>query len=172
MSYDSPVIRFDNADSEQINNPSAEHSAFSQLNSARSFARREPQRSSSLPSSHIQTSFWRGRGEPWLVGRRGMMNVPDEERRRRSTGGHNINRGKNIDCRTQNYDELFMIYCLLWRYEYCQGFSGGDHASYEDSHKYDKNSQISIWKPWLRWDEFVPESLRWISTLLPQLLQN
>ena len=97
MSYDSPVIRFDNADREQINNPSAEHSAFSQLNSARSLSLREPQRSSSLPSSHIQSPFWRGNGEHWLVGKRRMMNVPDEEQRRRSTGGYNVYRGENID---------------------------------------------------------------------------
>ena len=87
MSFESPVIKFDNADveTEQTNNHPGEHSAFSQLNSARSFVLRDQQRSSSLPTSQIQHrggGGWRRPQNSYL------MNLPEEDRRRRSTGSN------------------------------------------------------------------------------------
>ena len=85
MSFESPVIKFDNTDveAEQTNNHPGEHSAFSQLNSARSFVLRDQQRSSSLPTSQIQKpggGGWRRTQNSYLI------NLPEEEKRRRSTG--------------------------------------------------------------------------------------
>ena len=93
MPFESPVIKFDNADvesEEQTNNHPGDHSAFSQLNSARSFVLRDQQRSSSLPTSHIQNRAGAGGGGG---GRRMtqnsyLINLPEEDRRRRSTGSH------------------------------------------------------------------------------------
>ena len=88
MSFESPVIRFDNADveSEQTNNHPGDNSAFSQLNSARSFVLRDQQRSSSLPTSHIQNR--RGGGSWRMTQNSYLINLPEEDRRRRSTGGN------------------------------------------------------------------------------------
>ena len=141
MSFESPVIRFDNADveSEQTNNPPGEHSAFSQLNSARSFVLRDQQRSSSLPTSHIQNRG--GRGGWRMTQNSYLINLPEEDRRRRSTGSnfyggkhkHEIYRlegeGGGVEIFNINYSFLFP------RYEYCQGFSGAENFSAEDSHK-------------------------------------
>ena len=94
MSYDSPVERFDPADCEQINNRSADHLTFSQFNSARSLAQRDPRRSSSLPTDQFQKSVRGGRGEEdWRLTRSSyLMNVYHDDIRRRSTGT-NLYRG-------------------------------------------------------------------------------
>ena len=88
MSFESPVIKFDNADveAEQTNNNPGEHSAFSQLNSARSFVLRDQQRSSSLPTSQIQKP---GGGLGWRRTQNSyLINLPEDDRRRRSTGSN------------------------------------------------------------------------------------
>ena len=87
MSFESPVIKFDNADaeSEQTDNQPRDHSAFSQLNSARSFVERDQQRSSSLPTSQIQN---RG-GGGWRMSQNSyLISLPEDDRRRRSTGSN------------------------------------------------------------------------------------
>ena len=89
MPFESPVIKFDNADverEEQTNNHPGEHYAFSQLNSARSFVLREQQRSSSLPTSQIQN---RGGGGGWRMTQNSyLISLPEDDRRRRSTGSN------------------------------------------------------------------------------------
>ena len=90
MSFESPVIKFDNADaeSEQTNNQPRDHSAFSQLNSARSFVERDQQRSSSLPTSQIQNRGGGG-GGGWRMSQNSyLISLPEDDRRRRSTGSN------------------------------------------------------------------------------------
>lgn len=87
MSFESPVIKFDNADgeSEEANDHPGDHSAFSQLNSARSIVMRDQQRSSSLPTSQIEK---RG-GGGWRMSQNSyLINLPEDDRRRRSTGSN------------------------------------------------------------------------------------
>ena len=89
MSFESPVIKFDNADaeSEQTDNQPRDHSAFSQLNSARSFVERDQQRSSSLPTSQIQNRG--GGGGGWRMSQNSyLISLPEDDRRRRSTGSN------------------------------------------------------------------------------------
>ena len=90
MSFESPVIKFDNADaeSEQTDNQPRDHSAFSQLNSARSFVERDQQRSSSLPTSQIENRGGGG-GGGWRMSQNSyLISLPEDDRRRRSTGSN------------------------------------------------------------------------------------
>ena len=94
MPFESPVIKFDNADverEEQTNNHPGEHYAFSQLNSARSFVLRDQQRSSSLPTSQLQNRAGGGGGGGggWRMTQNSyLINLPEEDRRRKSTGSN------------------------------------------------------------------------------------
>ena len=136
MSFESPVIKFDNADaeSEQTNNHPGDHSAFSQLNSARSFVLREQQRSSSLPTSHSQIQN-RGGGGWRMTQNSYLINLPEDDRRRRSTGS-NFYGGKMYLLEGEGL-EIFIINnsFLFARYECCQGCSKAGNFSTEDGHK-------------------------------------
>ena len=87
MSYESQVTKFDNDDGQKINCHSAENSAFFHFISARNLVQRD-QRSSSLPTNNIETHFrGRRRRENCRQMRSSLlMNMSDEDRRRRSTG--------------------------------------------------------------------------------------